>query len=431
MSLTVFAYAWLAAITLSGIAGQWYGDGWQDLWRYLAAGIILALGMEGVLARHSKYSIAREAPAIGHLGEPVGYSLVVTNQEADQLRIETQQVFPDGMAGESTVCRQTVGPRASRAHPFAVVPYELGHLEWQPIYTRALGRFGMAWWTRKLEVNGTIQVVPGRLQNRDRTIGVQAQGEHVQRAAGAGKELLWLRDYRPGDPLRAIDWKATARRSRHIVRVLTDEQHVELMLLLDAGKTSGLYVGPLTRLNQCANVAAKLAEQALANGDQVGLIVFAEKPLHVIQPVKGPGGLVQIRRVLETLRPAPREANPLPATLLARTLLRRRSLVVIFTETDDTDAAGQLIQAVRLLSSKHLPLIASITNPDIVALQHQKAKDWLDPYQAFAASETLQASRLNVLRLQRMGAYVAMADPSHLDGSVLQHYHMLRTQKRI
>ena len=56
MSLTVFAYAWLAAITLSGIAGQWYGDGWQDLWRYLAGyesktgGQVLAIPHNGNLS---------------------------------------------------------------------------------------------------------------------------------------------------------------------------------------------------------------------------------------------------------------------------------------------------------------------------------------------------------------------------------------------
>ncbi len=431
MNLSGLTYAWIALITLSGILGQWYEGIWQELWRALAAGLVLGLALEGILARQWPYDIVRNAPPFGHLGEPLTGSLSITNEGRRPLWLEIQQRFPNGMTGCDGVVFRAIPAGAVGVQPFTVVPETLGSLHWEPVYARARGVFGLAWWPHQLELSGSIQIVPARLRNRERGTGVQNQGERQQRAVGAGKELLWLREYQPGDPLRSIDWKATARSGRRIIRVVTEEQHLEVMVLVDAGRTSALQAGALTRLNHYANVAARLAEKGFANGDAVGLVVFAETPLDVLPPVKGPGGLVKLRRVLERIRPSHREANPLAATLLVRRILRRRSLVVILTDTDERDSAGQLVQATFLLASKHLPLIAGIIDPDIVALKHQPAEEWLDPYYAFAASETLGASHANALRLQRMGAFVALAGPSQLDGTVLTYYQNLRNRKRI
>jgi uncharacterized protein (DUF58 family) len=228
-----------------------------------------------------------------------------------------------------------------------------------------------------------------------------------------------------------MDWKATARSGRHTVRVFTEEQHLELMLLIDTGRTSSLQTGPLTRLNHYANCAARLAEIALSHGDQVGMVAFAEKPVHVLPPVKGSGALLHLRRALERLRPVLCDSNPLAAALLTRKLMQRRSLVVLFTEMDENEDASQLVKATALLAPKHLPLVAGILDEEILALQRNQARHWLDPFYAFAASETLQASEGAALRLQRMGAYVTLASPSQLDGRVMRFYRDLRNRRQV
>lgn len=431
MNLTVLTYAWITTTILCGILGEWVGGGWTDLWRTLAGGLLLALLWEGLHFRRLAFTVTREVPAHAYLGETLCGHLAVTNPGSRPLHIETQQSYPEGMTGEDDLARMQVPAGTTALRPFSTLPSQLGTFEWEPVHTRSLGRLGLAWWPRRLEARGTVQVVPSRLRHQERGVGVQDLGELSQKVAGTGKELLWLREYQHGDPLRAIDWKATARRSRHIVRVLTEEQHLELMLLIDAGRASRLQAGPLTRLHHFANVAARLAEKAVRQGDQVGLVVFADQPLQVLPPGKGHAGLVRIRSLLEALRPSPREANPLPATLAARGLLRRRSLVVTFTETDDSDAAGQLLQATSLLRPKHLPLVAGIVDPALATLHYAPAQDWLDPYYAFAAAESLQAARRNALHLQRMGAHVAVTSPERLDEAVLTYYQRLRDRRRV
>jgi len=78
--------------------------------------------------------------------------------------------------------------------------------------------------------------------------------------------VLQLRRYRICDPPRVIDWKATARSGQLVSRDFTQEQSLDVMILVDAGRASALRAGDLDRLGHYANVAARLAQHALARG---------------------------------------------------------------------------------------------------------------------------------------------------------------------
>ena len=196
----------------------------------------------------------------------------------------------------------------------------------------------------------------------------------MQRNAGAGFQSLGLRDYRHGDPMRAIDWKATARSQRYSVRLHSEERNLELLVLLDAGRTSNLRAGTLSRLHHYVNVAARLAERAILNGDHVGMIVFADCPLAAIPPAHGAAALLGVRRILEEAHAVASESNPLAAALLARRLLHHRSLVVVLTDVDESQDPAQLIRAVQLLAPKHLPVIAGTLDEETLALRHRPSQ---------------------------------------------------------
>ena len=431
MHLTGLTYTIAAFVALVGIFGQWYGEGWEEIWQMSAAALCAVIALEGHLARRVLPTIVRKVATRAALGESLTGELVVNNPTSRPLRIEMQQVYSDGVMGNEATSRLSIPAGDTAVRPFTITPQDLGRVEWQALYTRSLGRFGLAWWPRKITLPGTLDVVPARLRNRERPLEVRKGGSLPRLMLGTGNELHGLRDYRPGDPLRAMDWKATARSGRDTVRVFSEEQQLELMVLIDAGRSSSLQTGSLTRLNHYANCAARLAEKALNQGDRVGMVAFAEKPTQVVPPVKGSRALLHLRTALERLRPVPCDSNPLSAVLLTRKLMQRRSLVVLFTEIDENEDASQLVKATALLAPKHLPLIAGILDEEILSLQRHQAVHWLDPFYAFAASETLQASGGAALRLQRMGAFVTLAGPSQLDGKVMRFYRELRHRRQI
>jgi uncharacterized protein (DUF58 family) len=312
----------------------------------------------------------------------------------------------------------------------SVLPQQLGKFTWGKNHLRILGYFGLAGWTRTLPVSGEMDVVPDRLDERGRTTGTVQQGDIHRPSVGTGGELLSLREYQPGDSLRMMDWKATARSGRHIVRLFTQEQHLDIVLLIDAGRNSILQSDTLTRLGHYANIAARLAEKAMGNADRVGLVVFADRPLAVVPPDKGHAHLFKLRETLTRMRSQACEADPLQAVMRVLRLVHQRSLVVLFTDLYETDGASQLTRAMNLLLPKHMPLIVGIVDEDIQQIARQPAREWLDPYDTLAAQEGLTALRLAKLRLQRSGAHVVVSSAGRMDSAVLRYYAELRNKKR-
>jgi uncharacterized protein (DUF58 family) len=216
-----------------------------------------------------------------------------------------------------------------------------------------------------------------------------------------------------------------------MVRLFSDEQHLELMLVIDAGRTSSMQAGKLTRLGHYINVASRLAQKAILNGDQIGIVVFSDSVMASMHRLKGHQGLQRLRNILAQIKPVARESNPLPAIMRVRQLAALRSLVVMLTDLDDGDAAAQLVRSMVMLQPKHQPLLAAISDSEVRALSEVDAQNWQDPYYALAAYEIMQNWRHTRLRLERMGIPVVLSDVRHLDRQVLENYDRLKEQMRI
>lgn len=431
MNLTGLAFLLAGLIALLGIAGLWYGEELSGAWRFPAALFLVAFIAEGALARRHKFAMRRAHDTQISLGEPFIIDLLITNEEEGSLILETQPGCPTGITGLDIPVRSVIAGGEKHHEKFTAVPKTLGSFTWPPIYTRVLGYFGLAWWPRKIALLGGGDVVPSQLTSQERASGVIAGGEIAMRARGAGLELVSLRDYRAGDPLRAIDWKASARSGRHTVRIFSEDQQLELVLVIDAGRSSNLEAGPLTRIQHYINIAARLAEKAIHNGDRVGIVVFAGKPQEVLTPVTGMAGLMQIRGVLARIRVNSEDSNPLAAMLEVRRLVQHRSLVPLFTDLDEGERADQLTKATRLIAPQHLPLIAALLDQEVEAMRQKPAERWLDPYETLAAETITQEAHNVMMQLVRLGAAVVLERPDALDSAVLAYYEKLRRRRQI
>jgi uncharacterized protein (DUF58 family) len=431
MLLAARCYAFAALVCALAIMGQWSPAIDEDLWRMPAAALLLALIIEGVVSRRQEVRLERRLPVRGFLGQPLASELVVHNTAPYTLQLDTLDDPPPALEADYAPLHWRIAPGASSTQRVSLVPRELGEFNWTTLRTRSLGAFGLAWWHRKLQMPASIPVVPDHLHAEDHRAGSEDQGRYVRSSSGSGTELMGFRNYQRGDPLRSIDWKATARRGQAIVRLYATEEHVELVLAVDAGRTSGIQSGPLTRLGHYANVAARLAEKSLANGDHVGLVVFAEAPLYVAAGLRGTGGLERIRGALAGMRTQARESNPLAAALHIRRLVSQRSLVVMFTDMDEGEIAGQLRRATSFLTPKHLPVVASLMDEDVLEMRWRRAGRWIDPYAMLAALEITKGARRTALHLERSGAHVVLARPAELDKRVLTTYETLRSRRRV
>lgn len=431
MSITLRAYLFFGIICLVGIIGQWTAAGPVYFWRILATAFVVALVIERLIARKSGLNLARTMPRRAYLGRAFSYRLRIGNHSRRRIALEGVERFPDEVIARPESLALSIAENSAAEKQLAVTPVLLGPIRWEHFYCRVGGLFGLANWNKRLDSTDQVKVVPDHLHLSEIRTGSQNLGDFNRRRLGAGFELIGLRDYQPGDSLRSIDWKATARSGRHTVRVYTEEQRLELTLLVDVGRRSGLQAGSLTRLGHYVNVAARLAEKTIRDGNSVNLLCFADSVMASVYAAKGSAGLLKVRAVLEELQSQTTDSNLLPAVFEARRKMRQRSLLVILTDLDETSNDSQLIKATSLLVPKHVPMIASILDEETAELETRYAHNWIDPYLTIAAHESLLESRRAALHLQRSGAHVVYARPARLDKEVMSCYNRLLERNRL
>jgi uncharacterized protein (DUF58 family) len=432
MHLAERAYALVVLTAVLIVAGTWASDPvFEGLWRLPAALLLLGLAVEGTFARRAAIRVDVETPGRALLGREHPAVFAFGNSSERNVTLEyaaaTPSVFePLGQTRVVTAPRGGVG-----RDTVSLLPVRLGVQPWPTIPARVLGRFGLAWWTRTLAPEREISVAPDALRAPRRRPSGKSTGMRPRRTVGAGSELHQLRAYVHGDPLARIDWKASARTRRLITREFSEDQHLDVLVAIDAGRLSRVRAGRLDRFGLYANVAARMAEVVTPNDDRIGLVVFSDRTLAVCAPDRGLPAIMRIRRTLERLTVQSAESDHLAAAARIRSLLKHRTLVVVLTDLDDGAVAEQLARAVRLLSPPHLVVVAGIQSVEISELARREARGWRDPWIALAAQEHETRASAQRALLRRLGAPVIATREEHLESAVFDEYEFLRRSRRI
>ena len=430
MSLRRTALLLILLAGLLAIMGEW-SVALARWWCLPAGALLLGLAYEAAALGRIRLELRLASAARWHLGRPQQLHFGFRQSDREAVAIQAALEAPQQVGAEPRVETLELLRGVETWRSLAAVGLRLGSVAWPPPAVRISGALGLAWWPRRVAADCTITIVPDLLVHRDRAPGSRQAGEQRARTPGAGAEILQLREYRRGDPLRVIDWKATARRGRPISRDMTDDQHLEIVVAVDAGRASGLAAGEVDRLSLYINVAARLAQRAAELGDAVGLLVFAAQPLAALVPARGDASVARIRKLLSACRVDAGESNPVLAAARIRTLTHRRSLVILLTDLEDAAATEQLVQAVRLLSPKHFAFIAGLESARISALADARVREPLGAYRALAAVAYCNTIAGNVRALRALGAAAITARPERLDRALLDAYREHRLRRRV
>lgn len=184
-------------------------------------------------------------------------------------------------------------------------------------------------------------------------------GVRQRQRRGLGLEFHQLREFREGDSLRQIDWKATARQRTPIAREYQDERDQQIIFMLDCGRRMRSQDDELSHFDHALNACLLLSYVALRQGDAVGLCTFAGEQPRYLAPVKGSGQLNLLLNAVYDLDTTRRTADYQAAAnqLLARQ--KRRALVILVTNLRDEDDEA-LLAAVNQISRQHRVLVASL-----------------------------------------------------------------------
>ncbi|MBV9101605.1 MAG: DUF58 domain-containing protein [Candidatus Dormibacteraeota bacterium] len=319
---------------------------------------------------------------------------------------------------------------------YSVTPHRRGQVELGRTVVRAEGPWRLGWRQRAL---GEAKAVPVeadigavRVYEALARRGQLAElGVRTLRLRTEGTEFERVREAVPDDPLRSINWKATARTGRLMATELMPERAQPVLLCLDHGRLMGVGAGELAKLDHAVNAALLLAHVALRSGDRAGLMSFSDRVSGTLPPRSG---AVQLQRFLESvraLRPEEAESDYDAALTHLSRWQTRRSLAVIFTDLMDTDQAGALIRQCARLRRRHLPLVVTVRDPAVVDAARRAPRRGADAY-ARAVAAGLIADREDALQLlRRSGVETIDADARTLSPRLVNRYLELKRRSRI
>ncbi|MDR2187398.1 MAG: DUF58 domain-containing protein [Azonexus sp.] len=248
---------------------------------------------------------------------------------------------------------------------------------------------------------------------------------------GGGTDFRQLAEYQTGDAVRFIDWKATLRQGKPIVRQFQDERDQRVLFLLDCGRRmradeGGKAIGG-RHFDDALNALMLLAYVALKSGDEVGVITFGNHPgeSRRIAPRKGQAALGALMNALYDLEPCAAHSDYAAAAREVGETQPRRALVIMLTNFRDEDA-DELRPALQLLRRRHLTLLASLREQVIGAIAGQPLDAPGRGIEAAAARLFAQSRRDAFARVVGDDALSIDVEPAQLATTLVNRYHAVK-----
>ncbi|SDP46812.1 Uncharacterized conserved protein, DUF58 family, contains vWF domain [Pseudomonas arsenicoxydans] len=395
-------------------------------WGLLLALLALAVLDAVRLKRLPSPRIQRQMPGSLALGRWSEVRLEVAHDFAHSLNIQIFDHVPDGLSFEHLPLSAELQPGLQSQIGYRLRPLKRGHFSFEHCEINLPSPMGLWCDKRLLNLLDHTRVYPdfarlygGELLAVDNWLN--QLGVRQRQRRGLGLEFHQLREFREGDSLRQIDWKATARQRTPIAREYQDERDQQIIFMLDCGRRMRSQDGELAHFDHALNACLLLSYIALRQGDAVGLSTFASDRPHYLAPVKGTGQLnVLLNTVYDldsTQRPADYQAAA--TQLLARQ--KRRALVVLVTNLRDEDDE-ELLTAVKRLSKLHRVLVASLREDLLDNLRHTPVETLPEALTYCGTVDYLNDRAQLHERLKAHGVLVVDARPQELGAELVTRY---------
>ena len=425
---------WLAAVLFGAAIGVSI-FGYQEIWAGLAVLLVIAALLDAAAAaRLPAPVVARRGPNALALGVRTEVVLRIANPTRRAMSCELHDHHPATLEGEGLPRAVVLKPGGWTEVRYQVRPVARGETRFGRTEVRLASPLALWQVTRHPGEEAAVRVYPNfralakytllATDNRLSQIGVLQV-----RRRGEGTAFHQLREYRQGDPQRAVDWKATARTARLIAREYEEEKDQRVLLVIDCGRRMASKDDELSHFDHTLNAALLLSHVALRQGDAVGMLTMGGVQRY-LEPRKSIGAVHAMLNRVYDIEPTLAVPDYDHAAREVMRHMRRRALVIVLTNLRDEDD-DTLLPALRLLRTRHLVVLASLREAIITRALSARV-DSFDRAVTHAAAAEYLALRERVFR--RIGAAGVMAldvEPERLPISLVNRYLELKREGRL
>jgi uncharacterized protein (DUF58 family) len=401
--------------------------------------VLALMVIDGLRVKPLRVQITRQLPSRFSIGRDNPVVLTITSEKTNAI-IQIRDYYPADFGVSTPTLNTTVVANTTQELTYTVYPTQRGEFNWGNIQVRQLSPWGLAWDDWQIRHATTAKVYPDLIGLRSLSIRLTLQSSGAIRQSkrlGIGTEFAELRNYRTGDDLRLIDWKATARRvgthgnTPPLVRVLEPEQEQTLLILLDRGRLMTAQVQGLQRFDWGLNATLSLALAGLHRGDRVGVGVFDNQMHTWMPPERGQHHLNQLIDRLTPIQPVLLESDYLGAVTHVVQKQTRRSLVVIITDLVDVTASTELLAALSRLAPRYLPFCVTLRDPKVDNLAHTFTDDVTQAYTRAVALDLLAQRQVAFAKLKQKGVLVLDAPANQISDQLVERYLQLKARNQL
>lgn len=399
------------------------------VWPMLAVdgAIVFAALLDAVLARRRLVTVSRSVePGVFSLGRPNVVRLEFRSSASRTLKVDVNEDLFDHAVAEGLPLSVELPPRGRASATYRVVPGRRGQYALGDHWVRHRSPLGL--WIRQLRIRAEdgVRVYPDVQAVRAYDLLARQNRENqmvrATRIRGGESDFECLREYTRDDEFRSIDWRATASKRKLITRQYQLERNQSIVFALDCGRLMTARTDGLPLFDHALNSALMLGHVAVRAGDNVGLFTFSDEVHAFVAPSTGPQVARRLVQATFATHAGLRESNVQAAFVRVAAQLRKRSLIVLFTQVIDDTSATELLRTVRGLHPRHLPLCIIFRDPDLEAAVRPHSDRPEAYYQAAAAAELLTARDKLLRSLHQAGALVLDVEPRQLTSALINRY---------
>ena len=401
----------------------------STVWLWLLVVSVLVAADALLAPKPASLTVTREPVGAVRLGQPASSVLRVANPGRRRVRAVVRDAWQPsaGAAGHRHRIDLAGGERAPLTT--SLRPRRRGDLRAVGVTVRSRGPLGLAARQRTLDVPGVLRSLPpfdSRKHLPSRLARLrELDGRAAIRVRAPGTEFDSLREYVRGDDVRSIDWRASARTTKVVVRTWQPERDRRVVLVLDTSRTSAGRVEDVPRLDSAMDAALLLAALASRAGDRIDFVAGDRRIRARLRSTRSHDVTARLQDTMADLEPVIAEADWSALAGAVTQFGRQRALVVLLTPLEPSAVEEGLLPVLPSLTRHHRVVLASVRDPELERLADARAT--VDEvYDAAAAEQAMVRRRHTAELLRAVGVDVVDADAERLPPALADHYLTLK-----
>ena len=317
-------------------------------------------------------------------------------------------------------------PGTAARFAIALVPRRRGRIRIEQLWVRWKSPLKLLEISRRRPVARTIDILANVRSVQSAALQFFSQeaifGFKVQRERGTGTEFDALTEYQPGMDSRFIDWKHSARHRKLVCKEFDTERNHQIVMAFDTGYLMREPIDGLAKLDHAINAGLLLTWISLRGGDLVGIYGFDAVVRHYLAPIRSLSSFGRIQQSVAALDYRSEETNFTLALAELNTRLRRRALVILFTDFVDTTTAELLIESLQRVANRHVVLFVTLRDSVLQGIADALPGEFEDVTRAVIAHDMIRDRTIVLERLERMGIHCLDVSTKGLSAGLINRY---------